>query len=162
MSITPGAVNALLFSQKYFLISDENGQYEEVMYSSDHKLSQVRSKEELVIELSRIYTQENRSSIIWTFSVVVYLFLFLGLFFIVFVYAYLLYLMKDFTLPMIMTYRESVKLILNLLGGPTLLAVAYSFYRFNIFTMLALLIIGLMLQLFILYRQTKFQDEIYE
>ena len=77
----------------------------------------------------------------------------------VFVYAYLVYIMKDFTLSINMNYKESVNLILNLMGLPTILALIYGFVRFNVVTMLAIQIICLIVILFVSFRQLKIQKQ---
>lgn len=154
--------NALLFGTESILISDENGSSEIISYPLNHSLGLVADQEQLVSELSQLYTNQNGSSIAWTFTLVIYLFIVLAFLFMVFVYAYLIYLLKDFTLSSIMNYREAVNLILNLMGIPTIVALVYGFIRFNVITMLAIQIIGLILLLVILYRQTKFQDEYLE
>lgn len=149
----------LLFDTDYFVIGDEQGNVETINYTEDFSLSGVENGEDVLYELSRQYTTQNRDSIVNSFTLVIYLFILVASLFIVFIYAYLLTLMKDFTRSSIHTYKEAVNLILNSLGIPTLLAFFFGFYRFNIVTMVAIQIIGLILMLFVLFKQTKFQDE---
>ena len=58
-----------------------------------------------------------------------------------------------------MNYKESVNLILNLMGLPTILALIYGFVRFNVVTMLAIQIICLIVILFVSFRQLKIQKQ---
>lgn len=151
--------NALLFGTESILISDENGSTEIMPYSSNHSLNLVGNPKELIDKLSQIYTIQNGSSIARTFTFVIYLFIVLALLFMVFVYAYLVYIMKDFTLSINMNYKESVNLILNRMGLPTILALIYGFVRFNVVTMLAIQIICLIVILFVSFRQLKIQKQ---
>ena len=58
-----------------------------------------------------------------------------------------------------MNYKESVNLILNRMGLPTILASIYGFVRFNVVTMLAIQIICLIVILFVSFRQLKIQKQ---
>ena len=58
-----------------------------------------------------------------------------------------------------MNYKESVNLILNLMGLPIILALIYGFVRFNVVTMLAIQIICLIVILFVSFRQLKIQKQ---
>ena len=58
-----------------------------------------------------------------------------------------------------MNYKESVNLILNRMGLPTILALIYGFVRFNVVTMLAIQIICLIVILFVSFRQLKIQKQ---
>ena len=58
-----------------------------------------------------------------------------------------------------MNYKESVNLILNRMGLPTILALIYGFVRFNVVTMLAIQIICLIVILFVSFRQLKIEKQ---
>ena len=58
-----------------------------------------------------------------------------------------------------MNYKESVNLILNRMGLPTILALIYGFVRFNVVTMLAIQIICLIVILLVSFRQLKIQKQ---
>lgn len=59
----------------------------------------------------------------------------------------------------IITYRESVNLVLNLIAIPTILAMIFGFFRFNLITMFGIQVIALIAMLVYLFKQTQFIDE---
>ena len=147
--------NAVIFGKDSVLLSDENGSSEIIPYLSNHSFESVDNVDELIDTINQLYTTQKGSLLVWTFTFVIYLFILAAFLFIVFIYAYLLYLMKDFTVSPILSYRESVNLILNLLGIPTMLALVYGFIRFNVLNMLAIQIISLIIILIVSFRQLR-------
>lgn len=118
------------------------------------------SVDELIDTINQLYTTQKGTSLVWTFTFVIYLFILAAFLFIVFIYAYLLYLLKDFTMSSILTYREAVNFILNLLGIPTILSLIYGFIRFNVVNMLAIQIISLIIIFIVSFRQLKTSNKL--
>lgn len=106
-----------------------------------------------------MYTVQFRSEITFTLTVIVYGFILVFSLFIVFLYAFLNKSIKDFSMFSIITYKEAVNLVLNLIALPTITAVVFGFIRFNIILMMAIQVVSLIGLLVILYRQKNFEDQ---
>lgn len=147
----------LSFQENQYVIRDEIGEERIVPYLThstlghDHKAS-------LLQELDELFTAHYRSELVVSLTMVVYGFIVLFTLFIVFLYAYLVKSMQDFTMSSIVTYKESVNLILNLILIPTIGAVIFGLIRFNIILMMTIQVIGLISMLFYIYRTTRFED----
>ena len=149
--------NILLFRSHDFIIQDETGHERLIPYSEQSTLN-TQDKNGFVQALSQMYTAQYRSENIFTLTIVVYGFIFLFSLFIVFLYAYLIKSMKDFSMSSIVTYKEAVNFILNLIVFPTIIAVLFGFIRFNLILMMAIQVVSLIGLLIYVFRLTNFED----
>ena len=149
--------NILLFRSHDFIIRDEAGDERLIPYSEQSTLNP-QDKNGFVQALSQMYTAQYRSEMIFTLTIVVYGFIFLFSLFIVFLYAYLIKSMKDFSMSSIVTYKEAVNFILNLIVFPTIIAVLFGFIRFNLILMMAIQVVSLIGLLIYVFRLTNFED----
>ena len=149
--------NVLLFRSQEFIIRDETGDERLISYSEQSTLNH-QDKNDFVQALSQMYTTQYRSEMIFTLTVVVYGFIFLFSLFIVFLYAYLIKSMKDFSMSSIVSYKEAVNFILNLIVFPTIAAVLFGFIRFNLILMMAIQVVSLIGLLIYVFRLTNFED----
>lgn len=152
------AINFLGFEKKQFVVRDDSEEPRIVPYLTTTSFKG-KNKEQIIEELSEAYTITNGSGIIVSLILVIYGFILLFNAFVIFVYAYLLKSMQDFTMSSIITYRESVNLVLNLIAIPTILAMIFGFIRFNLITMFGIQVIALIAMLVYLFQQTQFIDE---
>lgn len=149
--------NRLIFDTNHFIIGDETGDERVVNYIEQTSIN-FNNKDELVYSLSEMYTAQYRGEMIFTLTMIVYGFILVFSLFIVFLYAFLIKSMKDFSMSSILTYKEAVNLVLNLIALPTIAAVLFGFVRFNIILMMATQVVSLIGLLVILFRQTNFED----
>lgn len=157
-TINDEKANVLVFNSNQFIIDDETGDERVVNYIEQINFN-FNNKNELLQVLSEMYTAQFRREITFTLTVIVYGFILVFSLFIVFLYAFLIKSMKDFSMSSIITYKEAVNLVLNLIALPTIIAVIFGFIRFNIILMMAIQVVSLIGLLVILYRQTNFEDQ---
>lgn len=150
-------VNILVFNTNHFIIGDEMGDERVVNYTGQTNFN-FNNKDELVHVLSEMYTTQYRGEMIFTLTMIVYGFILVFSLFIVFLYAFLIKSMKDFSMSSILTYKEAVNFVLNLIAFPTIAAVLFGFIRFNIILMMAIQVVLLIGSFVILFRQTNFED----
>lgn len=149
--------NRLIFYTNSFIIYDETGDERVVNYIEQTSFN-FDNKDDLIYILSEMYTAQYRGEMIFTLTMIIYGFILVFALFIVFLYAFLIKSMKDFSMSSILTYKEAVNLVLNLIALPTIAAVLFGFIRFNIILMMAIQVVSLIGLLIILFRQTNFED----
>lgn len=149
--------NRLIFNTNHFIIDDETGDERVVNYTAQTNFS-FDNKDELVHILSEMYTAQYRGELTFTLTMIIYGFILVFSLFIIFLYAFLIKSMKDFSMSSIITYKEAVNLVMNLIALPTIAAVLFGFIRFNIILMLAIQLVSLIGLLVMLFRQTNFED----
>lgn len=150
--------NFIAFDKNQFIIGEEGLPTATVLYTKDFTLEGVEDEESVVTELSRQWLNQNRVLIVLFFSLLIAIILFFMLVFLVFGSALLLYFTRKGKLTTIETYKESVNLILNSLGVPTLAALAFGLIHFDLYLMVTIQTMGLVIYLFVIWYKTKFND----
>ena len=118
----------------------------------------IRDKHIAINFISFIILKQNKIFIVMIFSVMISAFLFVIVLFLTLGSAFFLYLTKKSSLSSIKTFKESVNLILNLLTLPTIIAMIFSLFHFDITLMLSIQTLGLVLMLIMVYYKTKLND----
>lgn len=152
--------HALIFEPNQFILIEEGVPLSTVLYTRDFTLENVQSSQEIRKELSRQWFNQNRVLIVLIFSSMIAAFLFVMTFLIVAGAAFLMYLTKKTDFTSITTYKESVNLILNLLSLPTIVALIFSLFYFDIIIMVSIQYMGLVLLMLLTFYQTQFNDRI--
>lgn len=152
--------NALIFEQNQLLLIEEGAPLSTVLYTRDFSFEGADSVQEVREEVSRQWSKQNRVLIVLFFSLMISAFLFLMNFLMIAGSAFILYLTKKTDFTSITTYKESVNFVLNLLSLPTLLALVFSLFSFDIILMITLQYLGLVIMLLVAFYQTQFNDEV--
>ncbi|HIZ71509.1 MAG TPA: DUF1189 family protein [Candidatus Atopostipes pullistercoris] len=148
----------ILFEPNQLIIKESNMAEASILYTKDFSLQGFTQAEEVVNEISRQWFKQNKIFIVMIFSVMISAFLFVIVLFLTLGSAFFLYLTKKSSLSSIKTFKESVNLILNLLTLPTIIAMIFSLFHFDITLMLSIQTLGLVLMLIIVYYKTKLND----
>ena len=154
------AENALIFSKNEFVLKNKGVPVSNIPYTKDFNPSQINSVEDMKEAVSRQWFFQNRVYVIGSLLLLVFSILFVSTILIVLGSAVFLYLTKKNSFSSIKTYKESVNLILNALGIPTLLALISSFIQFDIVVMLTIQSIGLALMILMVFYTTRFNDKV--
>ena len=154
------AENALIFSDNDLYLKNKGVPVSNVRYTKDFNPSQLNSVKDMKEAVSRQWFFQNRVYVIGSLLLVVFSILFVSTILIVLGSAVFLYLTKKNSFSSIKTYKESVNLILNALGIPTLLALISSFIQFDIVVMLTIQSIGLALMILMVFYTTRFNDKV--
>lgn len=109
--------------------------------------------------LSQQWLDQNRVLVVLIFSSVISLIFLAMNLFLVGIAALMFYMTKGSPVTSIETYKESINLILNALSLPTLLAMAYGLYNFDVSLMASLQTIGLVTMLLLVMWKTRFRDQ---
>lgn len=153
------AENFIFFEKNQFIIGEEGVPTTTVLYTKDFSLGEMKSASEIVDELSRQWFNQNRVLIVLIFSLLVGMFLLVMTILLIFGSAFILYLTKKGNLTTITTYKEAVNLILNGLGVPTLAAMVFGLFHFDIYLMVTIQTLGLVLYLVIIFYKVQFNDK---
>ena len=154
------AENALIFSDNDLYLKNKGVPVSNVRYTKDFNPSQLNSVKDMKEAVSRQWFFQNRVYVIGSLLLLVFSILFVSTILIVLGSAVFLYLTKKNSFSSIKTYKESVNLILNALGIPTLLALISSFIQFDIVVMLTIQSIGLALMILMVFYTTRFNDKV--
>lgn len=151
--------NFIAFQENQLVIGEEGLPTATVLYTRDVHFGEMETKEQVVEEISRQWFNQNRVLIVLVFSFLISSFLLFMLLFLVFGSAFLLYLTKKGHLTTIKTYKESVNLILNSLGVPTLVAMIYGIFHFDLYIMVTIQTLGLVGYLIYIWYKVQFNDD---
>ncbi|WP_051912453.1 component of transporter [Carnobacterium funditum] len=154
------AENALIFSENEFYLKNKDVPVSTIRYTKDFTPSQIKSVEDMKAAISRQWFFQNRTYVIGSLLLLVFSILFVSTILIVLGSAVFLYLTKKNSFSSIKTYKESVNLILNALGLPSLIALISSFIQFDIIVMLTIQSIGLALMILMVFYTTRFNDKV--
>lgn len=154
------AENALIFSKNELYLKNKGVPVSNIPYTKDFNPSQIKSVEDMKEAVSRQWFFQNRVYVIGSLLLLVFSILFFSTILIVLGSAVFLYLTKKNSFSSIKTYKESVNLILNALGMPSLLALISSFIQFDIVVMLTIQSIGLALMILTVFYTTRFNDKV--
>ncbi|MEG0497178.1 MAG: DUF1189 domain-containing protein [Carnobacterium sp.] len=154
------AENALIFSKNELYLKNKGVPVSNIPYTKDFNPSQIKSVEDMKEAVSRQWFFQNRVYVIGSLLLLIFSILFFSTILIVLGSAVFLYLTKKNSFSSIKTYKESVNLILNALGMPSLLALISSFIQFDIVVMLTIQSIGLALMILTVFYTTRFNDKV--
>lgn len=156
------AENALLLQQKKLIIKENDNPVARVAYTTDFSIEDVATVEEMKKELSRQWFIQNKSFIVGSLLFSLSILLFVSLVVISLGSALFVLLTKRGQVSTIRTYKESVNLVLNALGLPTLIAMLLGIIQFNIITMIMIQTFGFIMMLLLIFMKTRFSDDIVE
>lgn len=154
------AENALIFSKNELYLKNKGVPASNIPYTTDFNPSQIKSVEDMKEAVSRQWFFQNRVYVIGSLLLLIFSILFFSTILIVLGSAVFLYLTKKNSFSSIKTYKESVNLILNALGMPSLLALISSSIQFDIVVMLTIQSIGLALMILTVFYTTRFNDKV--
>src|SRR5699024_7199030 len=147
-----------LFEPNQLIIKESNMAEASILYTKDFSLQGLTHAEEVVNEISRHWFKQNKIFIVMIISVMISDFLFVIVLLLTLGSAFFLYVTKKSSLYSMKTFKESVNLILNLLTLPTIIAMIFSLFHFDITLMPSIQTVGLVLMLIIVYYKTKLND----
>lgn len=150
--------NFILFGQNQFVIGEEDYPTGTIPYTRDFTLEGVDTVEELESELSRQWFNQNRMLVVLVFSLMIGVFLIVMNVLLVLGSALLIYFTRSGQFTTISTYKESVNLMLNSLGVPTLIAMVFGLFYFDMFLMVTIQSLGLVVYLIIIWAKVQFND----
>ncbi|MCA9765969.1 MAG: DUF1189 family protein [Carnobacterium sp.] len=154
------AENALIFSDNELYLKNKGVPVSSVRYTKDFNPSQLNSVKDMRAAISRQWFFQNRVYVIGSLLLLVFSILFVSTSLIVLGSAVFLYLTRKNSFSSIKTYKESVNLILNALGIPSLLALISGFIQFDVVVMLTIQSIGLALMILAVFYTTRFNDKV--
>lgn len=151
--------NALVFQNKTMQVFGNDGQNVTLHYTSGWNLNQYKNTGQLDKFLNQAW-QEQTAGYRRVMGILLNGFvLFLNLIMLVFIASLFLWMTKKSHISSIETYKESVNLTLNALFLGTLVAVIFSFFSFNVMTMVAIQSFGLILAYLLIFLKTKLNDQ---
>ncbi|WP_434801649.1 hypothetical protein [Robertmurraya yapensis (ex Hitch et al 2024)] len=154
------APNTLLFQENELIIKDGENPVTSVTYTKDFSIEEVSSVEELKSELSRQWFIQNKSFIVGSLLVSLFILLLVSIVLITLGSSLFVYLSKKGQLSTIRTYKESVNLVVNTLGLPTIIAMILGFIQFDIITMIMTQTFGFVILLLVVFTKTRFSDDV--
>ncbi|SEL11355.1 Maltodextrin utilization protein YvdJ [Carnobacterium iners] len=154
------AENALIFSDNELYLKNKGVPVSDVRYTKDFNPSQLNSVKDMKAAISRQWFFQNRVYVIGSLLLLVFSILFVSTILIVLGSAVFLYLTRKNSFSSIKTYKESVNLILNALGIPSLLVLISGFIQFDVVVMLTIQSIGLALMILAVFYTTRFNDKV--
>lgn len=153
------AENALVFQENEFVIKEGSQSVETIPYTKDFDLSKVTKVAELKEALSRQWFIKNKAYTVATLMSLVFSITLVSTLFLTFGSAIFLYLTKKSKFSSIDTYKESVNLLTNCIGLPSLIALLIGLIQFDIIIMLMIQSVGLVIMLLFVFYQTRFNDK---
>jgi maltodextrin utilization protein YvdJ len=156
------AESALLFQERELIIKDKENPVATVPYTIDFAIEKVTSVEELKTELSRQWFIQNKGFIVGSLLASLFILLLVSVVAISLGSSLFVLLTKKGQLSTIETYKESVNLVVNSLGLPTLLAMLVGLIQFNIITMIMVQTFGFIMMLLFVFMKTRFSDDYME
>ncbi|WP_035052497.1 DUF1189 domain-containing protein [Carnobacterium pleistocenium] len=154
------AENALIFQENEFMIKEGSQSLSTIPYTKDFDLSKVTNAAELKEALSRQWFIKNRGYTIATLMFVVFSITLVSTLFLTFGSAIFLYLTRKSQFSSISSYKESVNLLTNCIGLPSLIALVIGLIQFDIVIMLMIQSVGLVVMLLFVFYQTRFNDKL--
>lgn len=154
------APNTLLFQENELIIKDGENPVTSVTYTKDFSIEGVSSVEELKSELSRQWFIQNKTFIVGSLLISLFILLLVSIVLITLGSSLFVYLSKKGQLSTIRTYKESVNLVVNTLGLPTIIAMILGFIQFDIITMLMTQTFGFVILLLLVFTKTRFSDDV--
>lgn len=156
------AENALIFKENEFVIKDTDNQIVTVAYTNDFSIEDVKTAEELRTELARQWFIQNKSFIVGSLLFSLFILLFVSTVVITLGSSLFVLLTKKGQVSTIQTYKESLNLVVNSFGVPTLIAMLLGFIQFNIITMIMVQTFGFIMMLLLVFMKTRFSDDYME
>ncbi|WP_047980610.1 component of transporter [Ornithinibacillus contaminans] len=150
--------NALLFLENELVIKEGDNPVTRVMYTEDFSMDGVTSVEGLQTKISEQWFIQNKSFIVGSLLMSVFILLLVSIVFICLGAAVFVYLTKKGQLSSIKTYKESVNLIVNTIGLSTVIALIIGFIQFDIIVMIMTQTLGFVIMLLIVFAKTRFHD----
>lgn len=152
--------NALIFQENEFVIKEGNQSLSTIPYTKDFDLSKVTNTAELKEALSRQWFIKNKGYTIATMMFLVFTITLASTLFLTFGSAIFLYLTRKSQFSSINSYKESVNLLTNCIGLPSLIALVIGLIQFDIVIMLMTQSVGLVIMLLFVFYQTRFNDKL--
>lgn len=149
---------ALIFQENQFVLMEAGAPTATVLYTKDFDLKGL-DQAGIQESLSQQWLDQNRVLVVLIFSSVISLIFLAMNLFLVAIAALMFYMTKGSPVTSIESYRESINLILNALSLPTVLAMAYGLYNFDVSLMASLQTIGLVTMLLLVMWKTRFRDQ---
>lgn len=149
---------AIIFQENQFILMEAGAPTATVLYTKDFDLTGL-DKAGIQGSLSQQWLDQNRVLVVLIFSSVISLIFLAMNVFLVGIAALMFYMTKGSPVTSIETYKESINLILNALSLPTVLAMAYGLYNFDVSLMASLQTIGLVTMLLLVMWKTRFRDQ---
>ena len=157
-ALTASGKTAIIFQENQFILMEAGAPTATVLYTKDFDLTGL-DKDGIQASLSQQWLDQNRVLVVLIFSSVISLIFLAMNLFLVGIAALMFYMTKGSPVTSIESYKESVNLILNALSLPTLLAMAYGLYNFDVSLMASLQTIGLVTMLLLVMWKTRFRDQ---
>lgn len=156
------AENALIFQENEFIIKDQDNAVSTVRYTNDFSIERITTVDNLKDELSRQWFIQNKGFIVGSLLVSIFILLLVSIVVISLGSSIFVYLTKKGQLSTIQTYKESVNLVVNAMGLPTLIAMVIGLIQFNIITMIMIQSFGFIILLLLVFSKTRFSDDVIE
>ncbi|WP_036689360.1 DUF1189 family protein [Paucisalibacillus globulus] len=153
------AENTLLFQENELIIKESSNPITTVAYTNDFSIEEITTVEELKTELSRQWFIQNKSFIVGSLLISLSTLLLVSIVVISLGSSLFVLLTKKGQISTIQTYKESVNLVVNSLGIPTLVAMLIGLIQFNIITMIMIQTFGFIIMLLIVFMKTRFSDD---
>lgn len=155
--------NAIVFTKDYIVVADENGFGFQLTYpTSDRYPFEIESADDVLDYIGTIWYAQNKSFIFPIMvALVAVIFFIINIMQLIFM-SVILWLTRKSQLTHISTFKEAFNLSLNSLGLPTMLAMLYGFFQFNIATMIAIQSLGAVLMLAFSFFRTRFNENYLE
>lgn len=154
------AENALIFQEEEFIIKDQENPVTSVTYTNDFAIEEITTVQMLKDELSRQWFIQNKGFIVGSLLLSLFNLLLVSIVVISLGSSIFVYLTKKGQISTIRTYKESVNLIVNTLGIPTVLAMILGLIQFNIITMIMIQTFGFIMMLLFVFMKTRFSDDV--
>lgn len=156
------AENALLFTEEGLILKEGELPLTEIPYTRDVRWEELDTAEAVRQEVSRQWYSANRTYLVLTYSMIFSVMLLAMNVFLVFGAAFFLYLAGRAGGMDMETYQESVNLILNGMGIPTLVAAAAGLLVPDITLIMSVATFGLIILIVAIYYKTRFSDAFLE
>jgi len=152
--------NALIFQENEFVIKEGSQALSTIPYTKDFDLSKVTNTAELKEALSHQWFIKNKGYTVATLMFLVFSITLVSTLFLTFGSAIFLYLTRKSQFSSINSYKESVNLLTNCIGLPSLIALLIGLIQFDIVIMLMIQSVGLVIMLLFVFYQTRFNDKL--
>ncbi|OYW73629.1 MAG: DUF1189 domain-containing protein [Aerococcus viridans] len=148
---------ALVFQENQYMLVEPGAPTATVLYTKDFDLSGLDATG-IQVSLSQEWLNQNRVLVVLIFSTVISAILLAMSLFLIGVAALMFYMTKGSPLTSIETFKESVNLILNAMTLPTVIAMVYGLYQFDVAMMATVQTAGLVFMLLLVMWKTRFRD----
>lgn len=154
--------NAVLFQEEGITIKEAGQPISNIKYTEDFHLSNVTSEEELKAAISDQWFLQNQAIVVGGLIFAVFSIAFASLIFLVIGASFFIYLTKRGQFSTIKTFKESVNLIVNILGLATLIAMIFGLLGFDIIVIIMTQSTALIFVLLAVFYYTHFSDDYVE